>query len=253
MIIMSADDMASVYPDIEELEWGFSFGGDSEPTREEITRRLTKGIRVCGRLGWDDLASQVRRFVVRSDNGERGPKMEALAQDIKEAFADKISRLRVGVIQDIALFDNASVVLCSGPLKPDLAVSEEELNLGGRALSCGLSTAAVSHAMRSIESALHATANYMGVSFPGSLVELQDWLVLTEKIKSEIDKLQSLQRGQAKTERQKNLSELMIKADGFRLAWRNHVQHAREKYEEPEARKIMEHVGDYLRVLSATL
>lgn len=250
---MSAGDMASIHPELEELEWGFLMGGDDEPKREEIGYRLTKGIRVCGRLGWNDLAAQIRRFVVKFDEGKRGAQMEALAQDIKEAFVDKISALRIAVIDDTALFDNASRVLCGGPLKPALSVSEEELNLGGRALSCGLSTAAVAHAMRSIESSLHATANYMGASFPGSLSELQDWIVLTDKIKSEIEKLQPLARGQEKTEKQKTLSELMIKADGFRLAWRNHVQHAREKYEEAEARKILGHVGDYLRGLSETL
>jgi hypothetical protein len=107
--------------------------------------------------------------------------------------------------------------------------------------------------MRSVESSLHVLATRLNATFSGSTVELQDWLALTEKIKTEIDKLQPLQRSQLKTEKQQALSELMIKADGFRLAWRNHVQHAREKYEDYEARKILGHVGDYLRLLSLAL
>jgi hypothetical protein len=106
--------------------------------------------------------------------------------------------------------------------------------------------------MRSVESSLHVFSKALGITFPGS-VELQDWKVLTEKLKSEIDKWETKTRSSHKAEKLKSLAELLIPADGFRLAWRNHVAHAREKYEEEEARTIMRHVGSFLKHLSEGL
>ena len=44
-----------------------------------------------------------------------------------------------------------------------------------------------------------------------------------------------------------------IQFDHFRLALRNHVAHAKEKYSHLEARSVMDHVGVFMRVLSTRL
>jgi hypothetical protein len=106
--------------------------------------------------------------------------------------------------------------------------------------------------MRSVEASLHVLASRLGLAFPSS-VKLQDWVNLTEKIKSEVSALEKKPRSDAKTNGLRTLSELVLSADSFRLVWRNHVAHAREKYEEPEARKALGHVGEYLKKLSAML
>ena len=124
--------------------------------------------------------------------------------------------------------------------------------LAGKALSVGLSTAAVSHAMRSVEASLYALCAHLGIVFSGG-VNLQDWLVLAEKIKCEIARIEKQPRSQQKADSLQRLSGLMLPADAFRLAWRNHVAHAREKYEGEEARKVLNHVAEYLKRLSDAL
>lgn len=103
--------------------------------------------------------------------------------------------------------------------------------------------------MRSVEASLHVTAIVLNISFPGGNT-LQEWANLTDKIASEIKKAEQQTRSAQKAERLKRLGALMIPADGFRLQWRNHVAHAREKYEDPEARQALSDVGRYLRKLS---
>jgi phage-related baseplate assembly protein len=202
------------------------------------------------------LANQSRRLLQRSQDPEQNAAvLDALAEDLREAFQQKTRGLTLTVVdgKDRAISDNATLYFCGAALHLDLAVAEDEFNLAGRALAFGLSTASVSHAMRSVEASLHTLCRTLGITFPGT-VELQDWKNLTDKIKSEIDGLDQRQpRSPQKTAQLKMLSELMLPADGFRLAWRNHVAHAREKYEEPEARKILGYVGDYLKRLSAAM
>lgn len=76
---------------------------------------------------------------------------------------------------------------------------------------------------------------------------------LTQKIKSELEEWERRPRTPQKSEQLKKLGELLLPADGFRVVWRNHVAHAREKYEDAEARKALRTVADYLRALSDAL
>jgi hypothetical protein len=180
--------------------------------------------------------------------------MMTLTEDLRDAFREKAQASYIVIIEerDGPLYVNTSTHLCGGRLHNELTTSEEEFNLAGKALSVGLSTAAVAHAMRSVEASLHAICKYLVISFPGG-IDLQDWANLTDKIESEISKIEKQPRSQHKAESLKRLAELMLPADAFRLAWRNHVAHAREKYEAEEARQILRHVADYLKRLSDAL
>jgi len=227
--------------------------GHSAVELEEARTKLGRVAKLCHDFGWSSLGDQASRLLKRAEDGERGPVMSALADDLRLGIEDGLGRLRLVALdeRDHPYFENATLKLCRSALRPEFSSSEEELNLAGKALALGLSTASVSHAMRSVEASLHVLARLLGIGF-GTPVELQDWAVLTQKIQAEIDKQQKLPRGESKSEKQQTLAQLVLNADHFRLAWRNHVQHAREKYEDEEARKVLAHVGDYLKILSDT-
>ena len=65
-----------------------------------------------------------------------------------------------------SLCSNATEHICKCQLHPDLSVCEEELNLAGRALAVGLSTAAIVHAMRSVEAGLPVICVILKISLP---------------------------------------------------------------------------------------
>lgn len=255
MITIFASEVAEVWPNLMSLSLGF-FGTEKEnpATPEESRETLDQVISLCGRLAWADLEGQAKRLLSRANAGQSGEPMAALAQDLRDGFHDKLMETRIVVIdqRDHGLFSDAVRHLGLNNIVDKLASSAEELNLAGRALAVGLSTASVSHAMRAVEASLHVLAHDLKLSFPAP-IELQQWVNLTEKIKSEIERLEQEMKSQDKTLRLQRLSELMLHADCFRLAWRNHVAHAREKYEADEARAVLEHVSNYLRRLSEAI
>jgi hypothetical protein len=254
MLTLLAVELVAIWPSLQELHLGFEPGVKNPPDKEELDSTLGKLIRFSESVGWKDLANQATRLRRRAEAGESGEPMVALARDLQEAFTDKSCDIHLVVIgeTETELYKNATAHLCGAELHGDLSISAEELNLAGKALACGLSTASVSHAMRSIEASLHVSARVLGISFPGG-IELQDWANLTEKIAAEISKQEKVPRSTQKAQQLKKLSELALPADCFRLVWRNHVAHAREKYEEPEARKALTHVAGYLKKLSDAL
>jgi hypothetical protein len=219
---------------------------------EETHRVLQRVSGVCRKVGWVDIARQGERLLAKSKDPELDAKeLKALTDDFGSAVQEKLVRLVVVAIEDrdTALFASASGELCGGALHQNIAISEEELDLAGRALALGLSTAAVSHAMRSIEASLHLIGKVLAIPFSVP-VDLMEWANLTDRIAKEIKAQEQQPRSQAKSEQLKQFAELLVPADGFRLAWRNHVAHAREKYEDPEARRILGYCGHFLRKLS---
>lgn len=255
MLTVLAGDLTRIWPDLQNLWIGYGEtpGDENAATVEEARETLQRLIKVCDGAGWKDLGRQAKRLLERAEDKNHGAEMQALSDDLTRAFEQKTIDTHILIIEekDTDIFKNAVECLC-GKVHDDLSISQEELNLSGKALAVGLSTAAVSHAMRSVEASLHVVCTALGIDFSGGN-ELQDWKNLTDRIKKVIDGWEAKPRSQKKAEAQKRLSQLLIPADGFRLAWRNHVAHAREKYEYDEAKKILGHVADFLKNLSVAL
>lgn len=254
MVEIIAAEIIARWPNLYDLHAGYSIGGKETPSEEEATGELQFLENLCGRIGWNDLRDQIKRVRRRLQAGEQDAAMQTRFEEIREAFEEKTASLHAVIIEekDARSFADPVLEFCKTKLHPDLSISEEEFTLAGRALALGLSTAAVSHAMRSVEASLHILASQLGIVFPAP-IQLQDWKVLTDKIKSVIDGLEKQSRSRQKSERLKILSELLLPMDAFRTVWRNHVVHAREKYEYDEARKAITHVGSYLGTLSRTI
>ena len=170
MLEILASALAEI-PEMLACIWADYLGGENADPRE-VEEAVTKTVAVCEKIGWTDIANQGQRFL----NNARDPKvsiegLKALADDFREAVRGKFEGLQVVAIEerDRDIFANATLEFCGGPLHPDLAVSEEEFNLAGRALGFELSTAAVSHAMRSVEAGLHVLALALPISFSGAI------------------------------------------------------------------------------------
>lgn len=252
LMIILASELVDIWPKLASLQLSHTLG--ETPPYEEIHGALGHVMRFCNSLGWKDLSRQSVRIVARFAANEPPAILNALIDDLRQGFESKIHDVRVLVVEDrnSEILANATGFLCGTSLHPDLVVSEEEFNLAGRALALEMSTASVSHAMRSAEASLHVLCRVLGIVFPGG-IELQDWKVLEEKIQSEIKTQEQKPRSPEKTEQLKTLAGLMLPAQGFRLAWRNHVAHGREKYSESEALGVLRHVAEFLKTLSEAL
>ena len=95
-------------------------------------------------------------------------------------------------------------------------------------------------------------ARELNINFPAPL-EFENWNTIIEKIESEIRKLNNLPKGQQKSDELQFYSEAAKEFRYFKDAWRNHVSHSREKYDERQAKRIIEHVRDFMQHIAIRL
>jgi hypothetical protein len=120
----------------------------------------------------------------------------------------------------------------------------------GNCYAAGFDTACVFHSMRVLEKGLVALAK--GLQVPLSNENWGKMLDGLEKVIGEIAKLPTKDNPTKPTDLQ-FYSEAVKEFRYFKDAWRNHVMHACTRYTAQEARKIMEHVQDFMQHLSLRL
>lgn len=120
--------------------------------------------------------------------------------------------------------------------------------------AAGRNTACVSHCMGILQKGLQAlaTARDIRVSFPFPIV-LAEWQNIIDQIESKIRALGQLPKGKAKDVKLKFYSAAAVQFRYFKDAWRNHVAHFREQYDEHQALSILTHVRDFMEHLSTRL
>jgi len=126
--------------------------------------------------------------------------------------------------------------------------ASKDVRSAGTCLALGLSTACVFHSMRALEPALRSLAEAVSETF-----SVEQWHVVINRIES---KIEALRESSKSPQRDANLEFYSTAAKEFRYfkdAWRNHVMHARGTYDDADAIKILEHVGDFMRHLSERL
>ncbi len=124
-----------------------------------------------------------------------------------------------------------------------------------RACNCyafGEFTASVFHSMRAAEVGLRALADKLGVTLPFPL-ELADWQDLINKIDSAIRDMNKLPKTAQKDEDLKFYSSAVSQCFFFKEAYRKHVAHARETYDQRQALKIASDTLEFLAILAAKL
>jgi hypothetical protein len=127
--------------------------------------------------------------------------------------------------------------------------AQHDITEACRCYATGHNTASVFHCMGIVQGGLHALANDLNVAFPFPIV-LAEWKNVIDQIESEIRKLEQLKRGQIKDEKIKFYSTVAVQFRYFKDAWRNHVAHFREQYDEHQALSILNHTRDFIEYLS---
>jgi hypothetical protein len=107
-------------------------------------------------------------------------------------------------------------------------------------------TATVFHCMRVLEHGLKWMAGRFNVPF-----ETDSWHKVIRAIEDEIHVLRN-KNGLTQMDRDDITfySDAAAQFRYFKDAWRNHVSHAREHYDEREAIKVLSHVGEFMQHLS---
>jgi hypothetical protein len=125
----------------------------------------------------------------------------------------------------------------------------DEVTNAGNCYALEQNEACVFHCMRILERVLRTLARELKVTFSGTL-DLQNWQNVIEAIESEIKNLEKLPKGQHKSEKLKLFSQAAMQFRWFKEAWRNHVMHGRDIYDEGKAHSILEHVRELMQALA---
>jgi hypothetical protein len=80
--------------------------------------------------------------------------------------------------------------------------------------------------------------------------DLETWGQVIGQIEKKINRIEQESRTEERSERQRFYSEAAAQFRYFKDAWRNHVSHNRAKYDEREARRVWEHVRDFMEHLA---
>lgn len=246
MIKMSGFDLAYLSGAIMDMAIGFDDGASSPTTIEEARTNFIKIIDICTTLEWEDLTAQAERLRAKAIGGQRGHAMYALTVDLRDAILDRIQRDAVLVIpaSRIKYYDQ-KLPLFGKKVFDEIPEAAQEISEAGKCFALDRWTACIFHLMRSLELSLHRIAKELGISFPAP-IELQDWKTLVDKIDKQIEMLENQSRSLQKTEDLRFYSTLNLEFGWFKNAWRNHISHARESYNEEQAANIMDHVGKFL-------
>jgi hypothetical protein len=105
--------------------------------------------------------------------------------------------------------------------------------------------ASVFHLMRVLEFGLGALAARFGVS-----VERSTWHEIIEAIEGKIRKIAPASEGADWKKQQKEFSDAATQFMFFKDAWRNHIMHVRDVYDEGRAMSIFQHVREFMNKLA---
>lgn len=109
-------------------------------------------------------------------------------------------------------------------------------------------TASVFHFMRVLEHGIRSMCTTVEISIEN--IQLENWKNILDQVEKKIRDMEQLARSQEKIEKIKFLSEAAANFRYFKDAWRNHVSHSRATYDSKDAKRVMDHVIDFMQQLA---
>jgi hypothetical protein len=123
----------------------------------------------------------------------------------------------------------------------------QEIQDAGNCYALEQDTACVMHLMRTLESGLTVLGGEFGVN-----VAREQWHTIIKAIQIAVGQI-GPNSGADWKERQEFYSTACQEFRYFKDAWRNHAMHVRKRYNGREAKRILDHTGDFMLTLSERL
>ena len=128
-----------------------------------------------------------------------------------------------------------------------------DVQMAGNCLSAECCTACVFHLMRAAEHAIRALAHDRGVTIPRGPIELATWEDMLRELEKAETAIQQYPRTLAREEQFKFYHGAMMELRAFKNMFRNSVMHTRDAYDRHQAKSALDHVGSFMRILSARI
>ncbi len=126
--------------------------------------------------------------------------------------------------------------------------AEVDISNAGKCLALDQWTASVFHSIRVLEIGLDVLAKELGVSS-----DRRNWGNIISEIEAKIKDFSKNPSGNEWKPKEQFYSEAALQFRYFKNAWRNHVMHVRDTYDEQRADTIFEHVKEFMAHLATRL
>ena len=204
----------------------------------------------------ESLRKQYRRLMERLSEEHRFRQSDALQivtqiDELKFNIQSELEAQLFFVVPTIRKpwFHEGDAAIFGNKVSDAFPDSTPELAEAGRCLALARWTACVFHLMRALELALHKWALELGVT-QFSAIELENWKTILDAAEKRIRALEQQPKSMVKDAELKYYSETLGHFRSVKDAWRNHVAHARERYDEERTLPIANHVREFMRLLA---
>jgi hypothetical protein len=232
------------------------YGTESVPEfyAAEVRKLLEAAKPLCAELGLRSSLIQVDRVLVDLPHHHT----RGLAMAVKEThgrIVDELSAVYFFHVPTnrVEFYDKP---WCGEGVEKAFPTAITDIREAGKAFALGRWSAAVFHAMGILQRGLYALATDVHVEFKAGF-ELENWKNIIDKIQSAIDDRLKDTEGKpksgAKDETLTFYSRVAIEFQYFRNAWRNHVAHLREVYDEEHTQTVLTHVKQFMTRLAERL
>lgn len=161
-----------------------------------------------------------------------------LAGDTVRRFTDELGlRQWLQLDQSMVQLYEQDTPLFGGEVAANFPSVAYEIEQGGKALALGLSTAAVFHFLRCLESAIRALSRCLSIPDPTTGAE-RNWSAMLNKLRTEVENRWPRSSGRMSGD-SRLFDELLAALGSMANPWRNATMHLDQKYTEEEARRIM--------------
>ncbi len=218
---------------------------------DEVRKHLNNARPLCVELGLRGPLIQVERLL--EELPYHNP--QTLAFSLKETQSrifDELSLIYLFFVPThrVGFYEKA---WCGEKVEKAFPSAVKDIREAGDCYALGRWSGAVFHSMGILQIGLYALAKDLGVEFTRG-IELENWKNIIDSIQSEIDKrietTEQTSKGRAKDETLTFYSQVAMEFQYFKNAWRNHVAHLREFYDELGAVTVLGHVNALMQRLS---
>lgn len=266
MRVHLAGNWLAVINNLERLKWHMSVVGD-HPSDDEHWQAFADNRKRC--MGWmrEEIASlpfsdalHLHATRVLDDVEVVDPRVDFEPLRVSTRLEDLVQNIQSELKAQLFLvvpaerkkwFKDGDAPLFGQQVADAFPESSIELAEAGRCFALARWTACVFHVMRGLELALHKWAAQLGAS-QFKAIELENWKNILDAAQRKIDQLQQQPKSPEKDATLAYYSETRAHFLSIKDAWRNHVAHARERYDEQRALAILNHAGEFFRLLASS-
>lgn len=217
-------------------------GSIDKATVDNFVQALDKIYPQCKELGLRLSANKILELYSAIKAGIDSDKFSAQSAELYKRINEELeSRWFGSVPTDRGDYLEDKWIVPDSSLAQHFPTATTELRAAGRCYAYGESNACVFHSMKAMEVGMNALAQRLGVPF-----RVEQWHVVIQSIESAVRQRSAGKKTPRRLKDDKFYGECAAHLFFVKNAWRNHVMHVREHYNDQQAEKILDRSRTFL-------